>query len=127
MNILKKEYWWLWFILTIFTGGASMIFLAAELKLLEKDAWYMNWKNWLIGTILFIFPVTIMFTIFIIECTCLVAAKLGVSGYELYLSPYIWILCIIIPIIGWIMFAAMYLYILIRIFVMLYKGKGLNC
>lgn len=130
MNLLKKDYWWLWLVLTIFTGGASMIFLAAQLELLEKDAWYMNWKYWLLGTILFIFPVSIMYTVLIIEMTAKVAARLKVSGYELYLSPYIWILCLIIPVIGWAIFFAMYLYILIRIFVKLYKGEGfktLNC
>ena len=65
MNLLKKDYWWLWLVLTIFTGGASMIFLASMLGILEKDAWYANWKNWVIATVLFIFPVSIMFTIFI--------------------------------------------------------------
>ena len=96
--LYKKEYWWMWLLLFIFTGGTMTIFIASDLKLLDKDAWYMNYKNWLIATLCFIFPVTIMFVVFTIEMTCKVAAKLEIPGKELYLSPYIWLLLLIIPI-----------------------------
>ena len=36
------------------------------------------------------------------------AKKLNVPGDEIYMTPYSWILCIIIPIIGWILLLVMY-------------------
>ena len=90
----------------------------------DENAWYAKWQNWLLGLILFIFPITIMAIIFILQMTCLVAAKLEVPGKEIYLSPYIWILCLIIPIIGWVFLCVMALYLEIWILVMLSRGKG---
>ena len=94
MELLKKENWWLWLILTIFTGGSNYIFLVVLLDCYDKDAWYANWKYWLIGFLCLVLPATIMFMVFIIEMTCKAASKLEVPGYEIYLSPYIWLLCL---------------------------------
>ncbi len=124
MKLLKKENWWIWLLVDIFSSGAGYISLAALLDVFDENAWYAKWQNWLLGLILFIFPITIMAIIFILQMTCLVAAKLEVPGKEIYLSPYIWILCLIIPIIGWVFLCVMALYLEIWILVMLSRGKG---
>ena len=51
-------------------------------------------------------------------------AKLDVKGHEYYLSPYVWIILLIIPVVGWIAFVALLLYLNIAILVNLYKGHG---
>lgn len=124
MKLLKKENWWIWLLVAIFSSGAGYISLAALLDVFDSNAWYAKWQNWLLGLILFLFPFTVMAIIFILQMTCLVAAKLEVPGKEIYLSPYIWILCFIIPIIGWVFFIVMALYLEIWILVMLKKGSG---
>ena len=124
MKLLKRKNWFIWLLLTLISGGSGTIALAVLLDCVNEDAWYMNWKNWLIGILLFLFPASIMASVFTIQMTSLVAAKLDVPGKELYLSPYIWILCIIIPVIGWIMLIVMLLYIVIWTIVSLYRGNG---
>lgn len=124
MDILKRENWWIWLMLFIFTGGTSTIVLAALLNLFDKKAWYANWKNWLIAFLCLIFPIIIMFYIFIIEMLCKVAAKLKVPGHEIYLSPAIWIVLLIIPIIGWALFMIELIYLVVWIIIMLYRGNG---
>jgi len=124
MDLLKKENWWVWLILTIFTGSASTLLLGALTGCFKKDAWYANWKNWALGFLLFVIPGIVMINVFIIQMTCEVSAKLEVPGSELYLSPYTWILCLIIPVIGWICFSVMMLYLTIWNIVMLKSGKA---
>ena len=124
MKILKKENWWVWLLLLIFGNGTSNILLGALLDVYDKDAWYAKWQNWLLGFVCFFFPFFIMLFVFIIQITCQVAAKLNVPGKEIYLSPYIWILMIIIPIIGWIFLIITGIYVTIWPVVMLYRGEG---
>ncbi len=124
MDLLKKENWWVWLILTIFTGSASTLLLGALIGCFKKDAWYANWKNWVLGFLILIIPGIVMIGVFVIQMTCEVAAKLEVPGNELYLSPYAWILCLIIPVIGWICFSVMMLYLTIWNIVMLNRGKA---
>lgn len=124
MNILKKENWWIWLMLFLFSSGGSTIILGALLDVFDKNAWYANWKNWLIAFLCLIFPAFIMAFVFLIQITCLTAAKLEVPGKEIYLSPTIWILLLILPVIGWVLFSVLYLYISIWTIVMLYRGKG---
>jgi uncharacterized membrane protein YhaH (DUF805 family) len=124
MDLLKRENWWVWLILTIFTANVSILLQAALLKCFKKDAWYANWKNWVLGFALFIIPGIVMVYIFMIQMACEVANKLEIPGSELYLSPYVWILCIIIPVIGWIIISVMMVYITVFDNVMLYKGHG---
>lgn len=125
MELLKKENWWIWLFLMIFGNGSATIVLAALLGLLKKKAWYANWKNWVLGLALLIFPAIVMFYILMIQTTSQVAAKLGVKGHEYYLSPYIWLLLVIIPIIGWLIMIILYLYLNISILIALYKGKAI--
>ena len=123
MKLLRKENWWIWLFLLLFSSGASPIVLAALLDLLKKDAWYAKWYYWVIGLVLII-PFPVMIYVLYIELTCKTAAKLEVKGSEYYLSPYIWIIMIIIPFIGWIVFVALYLYLNIAILINLKNGKG---
>ena len=123
MNILKKENWWVWLLLFLFSGGTSSIVLGALLNLYNKNDWYAKLKFWIIGLILII-PFSIMITVFNLEITSKTAAKLDVKGSEYYLSPYIWIILLIIPIIGWVLFVILILYLNISIIINLAKGKA---
>ena len=123
MFLLKKENWWIWLILFIFSEATSTIVLGALLDIYDKKAWYTKWYIWVIGLVLII-PFSVMITAFNIQITSKTASKLDVKGSEYYLSPYIWIILLIIPIIGWIAFAALILYLNIAILVKLYKGTG---
>lgn len=123
MKLLKKENWWIWLILFIFSDATSTIVLGALLDVFDKKAWYTKWHIWVIGLVL-ILPISVMIVTFNIEITSKTAAKLGVKGSEYYLSPYIWIILLIIPILGWIVFVSLILYLNIAILVKLYKGNG---
>ena len=123
MKLLKKDAWWIWLILFIFSEGTSTLVLGALLDVYKKDAWYTKWYIWAICLILII-PITIAISIFNIEITSKTAAKLEVKGHEYYLSPYIWIILLIIPFIGWILFVILYLYLIISILVKLHAGNG---
>lgn len=124
MKILKQENWWIWLLLFFFSGGTSTIVLGALLDVYDKNAWYAKWYYWVLGFVCFIFPFYIMMVVFMLTITVKVAAKLDVPGSEIYLSPYVWILCLIIPFIGWTLLFIMYLYITIWTIVMLYRGSG---
>lgn len=124
MDLLKRENWWVWLLLTLFSGGSSYICLGAMLQVFDKNAWYAKWQNWLIGFLCFIFPFCIMIMVFTIQITCQTAAKLHVKGSEYYLSPYVWLLLAIIPIIGWTILTIMSIYLIIWTLVALYQGNG---
>ena len=148
MKILKRENWWFWLFLQIVSQGSSLFVMGALLDVYDRKAWYAKWKNWFIPSVIwfiicvlmFIFgkininlfqiistiilPAMIMYFILDIQVMCQIAAKLNVPGKELYLSSYIWLICIIIPIIGWIMLAVMFIYLEVWPLVMLYYGEG---
>ncbi|HPF83250.1 MAG TPA: hypothetical protein PLV83_03665 [Bacilli bacterium] len=124
MNILKKENWWVWLLIMFFSSGTGVIVLAALLDCYDKDEWYAQKKYWLIALACLIFPVSIMAMVFVLTMLCRVCAKLNVPGKELYLSPYVWLLFLIIPIIGWIFILVTVLYLNIWHVVALYKGEG---
>ena len=65
-----------------------------------------------------------MIYVFYIQILCEVAYKLNVPGKEIFLTPYSWIICLIVPIIGWILLIVMFLYLEIWTIVMLYRGSG---
>lgn len=124
MNLLKRENWWIWLLVMLFTEGVGIIILGALLGVFDNKAWYAKWQNWALGLILFIIPFFVMLVVFSIQITVLTAAKLNVPGKEIYLTPYFWILCVIVPVIGWITMAAFSLYLIIRILMSLYEGEG---
>lgn len=123
MNLLKKENWWIWLILLIFSESTSTIVLGALLNVFDKKAWYTKWYIWIIGLVLII-PICVMIAAFNLEITSKTSAKLDVKGKEYYLSPYIWIILLIIPFIGWIFFITLYLYLNIAILIKLHDGNG---
>lgn len=123
MKILKKENWWIWLLLLLFSQGSSTFVLGALLDIYDKNAWYTKWHIWVIGFVLVI-PFGVMVTVFTLEILSKTAAKLDVKGSEYYLSPYIWIILIIIPFIGWITFVMLMLYLEIAILVKLHAGNG---
>ncbi len=124
MELLKKEYWWVWLLFEVFGQGVGIYILAAFVHAYDKNAWYTKWQYWLIGCLLLFIPALIMFIVFTIQITVNTAKKLDVPGYEIYTSPYIWILCLIIPVIGWIVFSILNIYLTIYILVALYRGNG---
>ena len=123
MKILKKENWWIWLLLFLFSEGTSNLVLGALLDVYDKKAWYTKWYIWVIGLLLII-PFGVMITAFTLEILSKTAAKLEVKGSEYYLSPYVWIILIIIPFIGWIVFVVLMLYLEIAILVKLHAGNG---
>lgn len=124
MDLLKRENWWIWLIINVFGQGVGIYILAAFVKAYDKDAWYAKWQYWLIGALCCFFPVAIMFAIFTIQIAVQTAKKLEVPGSEPHGAAYVWILCIIVPIFGWIALAIMQLYLHIYILVSLYRGNG---
>ena len=42
MKILKRENWWIWLLLMLFSSGSSNIVLGALLDVYDKNAWYAN-------------------------------------------------------------------------------------
>ena len=124
MKILKRENWWVWLLLTLFSQGSSTFVLGALLDVYKKDAWYAKWQYWLIGALCFFFPLGIMASVFSVQILCLTAAKLEVPGKEIYLSPYIWIIGLIIPVLGWACLAAGLIYLEVYILIALYKGNA---
>lgn len=167
MNILKKENWWIWLMLSFFSGGSSYLVLAALLGIYSKEAWYFKWTKkcpkFLVVVICILLVLTFFYSsisimnlgadeldttelgmitiplaiiglaylglglaivIFNIQILAQVNAKLKTPGNEIYLSPYVWVLCLIIPIIGWIMLVVMLLYLSFWYIVMLYRGQG---
>lgn len=124
MDILKRENYWIWILLLLFSSGSSNLVLGALLDVFDKDAWYAKPKNWILGFVCLIFPSFIMIMVFYIEILCKANAKLKTPGSEIYLSPYIWIIYLIIPIIGWIIFLVQLVYLSVWPIVMLYRGNG---
>ena len=124
MKILKRENWWIWLLLLLFSSGSEKFVLGALLDCYDKDSWYAKPKYWIIGTLCFILPLFLMILVFYVQITCQAAAKLKVQGSEIYLSPYIWLLGLIIPVIGWIFDLIMFIYLQIFILVKLHEGQG---
>jgi len=124
MSFLKKENWGLYLLLNLITQGVFTFVIAYYLDIYEGEKWYKDWRYWTFGVICALFPALVMAMVFIIQSTCEVAAKLNVPGKEIYNTPYSWILCIIIPVVGWALLLVMYFYINIWTIVMLAKGEG---
>ena len=124
MDLLNKKNWWICLILNVITFGLFYLALAHFLDCYDKDAWYTKKSYWICGTLCLIFPVLIMLMIFIIQMNCKVADKLKVPGSEIYNIPYYWILCFIVPIIGWALLLVMYIYVFIYPHIKLAQGNG---
>lgn len=121
MSILKKENWFIDLFLMITTGGLFSFVLAYSLDLYDKKAWYNNYKYWLFGTIPLVFPAVIMFFVFYVQMLVKVNVKLNTPGIELYSIPYFWIICLIIPLVGWVCMLSMLVYLIIWPSIMIKK------
>jgi hypothetical protein len=124
MDFLKRNNWWLCLIINLLTFGLFYIILAKFMNLYDKDAWYMNKWYWIIGGLCLIFPLFVMLMIFGIEMNAKVAMNLEVSGSNIYYNPYVWIACVIVPVIGWSLLLVMWFYILILPNTRLADGYG---
>ncbi|MDD2377878.1 MAG: hypothetical protein PHD10_02415 [Bacilli bacterium] len=146
MKILKKENWWIWLMLLILSQTTSVLVLGALVDVYDKKSWYAKGKYWYwaLLSVLIIFLLVpkslveslavalslsimipyMMVMVLYVQILCLTAAKLEVPGKEIYLSPYIWLLCLIVPILGWTMLVVMFIYLIIWTIVMLYRGAG---
>ena len=87
MKILNRENWWVWLLLLLFTQGSSVLVLGALLDVYNRDAWYTKWQYWVLGLLCLVFPFAIMIAVFMTQILVLTAARLNVSGKEIYLSP----------------------------------------
>lgn len=122
--MLNKNNWFITFILMLIVPPIPVMNLARDLKLFDEKAWYSKWQYWTFGTICLVFPVFILGLVFYIQMLTKVAKKLNVPGSEIYSTPYSYILCIVVPIIGWILLIVMYIYLIVWICVKLLKGEG---
>ena len=109
--MLKKEHSIIYLILNVLTLGFFTFYIAYKLDLYEEDAWYTRWYYWVLGFMLGIIPGLVMLLVFSIKMGILVSEKLKVPGTELYAFPYTWIICLIVPILGWTLFVLLYIYI----------------
>ena len=125
-EMLRRDKWWFWFILLIFGGSAvlALIYALVIENVLDKDAWYAKWYYWLIGVLCCFLPAIIMFVVFQFQLLTKVCEKLEVPGSEIYTSPYTWMLCLIVPVLGWILLGVMILYLEIFSIAAIYQGKG---
>lgn len=134
LNIYDSEAWYAkWFHKLPKALGIGILFVMALVTILPTivvsfsfiveipEAKSMNTLLGVLGLLYLI--VSGIFLIFQIQILAQVNAKLKSPGGEIYLSPYIWILGLIIPIIGWILLIVMYLYLQIWYLVMLYRGS----
>lgn len=109
MGKLKRP--WLCLILNIITGGFFTFYIAYKLDIYDKKAWYYNWYYWVLAFFFGIIPGFIMLVVFNIYISCFVCEKLNVPGREIYMYPYPWIICLIVPFLGWMLFILLYIYV----------------
>lgn len=124
MGLLRRENWIVWLLLTFLTQGFSVFVLAYFLDCYDKNAWYAKWQYWVFGAICMLFPVFVMLLVFNVQMQVAVAKKLSVAGADIYAQPYSWILCMVVPVLGWALFLVMLVYIQIWPLVKLYQGAG---
>ena len=111
MKTLKKDVWPIYLILNVLTLGLFTFYIAYKLDLYDKEAWYSRWYYWVLGFVLGIIPGLVMLLVFSIKIACLVSEKLNVPGKELYTLPDTWLVCAIFPVLGWVLFIILYIYV----------------
>lgn len=124
MYLLKRNNWWSWLLFALGSSNVSVFFLGALLNVYEKNSWYAKWYFWILGIVFFLLPALIMFLVFYIQTLTKICKKLEVPGSEIYCLPYFWIICFIIPIIGWVFLTVLTIYLHIMYLFKLYQGKG---
>ena len=124
MKYLHSKRWFICFLLNLISFGMFTFYIGKKLDVYEKDAWYCNISFWIISFLLGIVPSIFLFIIFSIEIGCKVCKKLSVPFGKYYSYPYIWILFLIIPIIGWSLFIVLYIYVHFWYIFYLKRGYG---
>lgn len=124
MALLKKENWFVDLLLVLITQGSFNLVLGYYLKVYDKKAWYMKWQYWAGAALACIFPLALMLVVFVVQTSCNICEKLNVPGKEIYMNPYVWIICLIVPFIGWSIFIVLLIHITIYPIVMIYYGEG---
>lgn len=124
MRLLKKSYGILWLLLEILTFNLSVFYLGKLLNVYKKNEWYTKWYYWVLGFVCGLIPGFVMLFIFNMIITARVCKALDVAGSELYMLPYPWIICIIIPFAGWSLFLVLYTYTHLWYTLKLITGHG---
>ena len=124
MKYLRRKNWFICFLFNLLTFGMFTFYIGKKLDVYEKDAWYSNFSFWVISFLLGIIPSIFLFIIFNIEIGCKVCSKLSVPLEKYYSYPYIWIIFLIIPIIGWSLFIVLYIYVHFWYIFYLKRGYG---
>ena len=124
MKLLKRKYSIFWLLLSLITCNISILLYAGLLGVYEDNAWYNQWYVWVLSFLLGIVPALILFLIMLIETMVKVAKEFEIGGQNIYGYPYVWIGCLIVPVIGWTVFIIMILYLYIWYIVGLFQGKG---
>lgn len=126
LNVYKKEAWysqtksWL-----LGIGGAAFLGVILSFSGISFVDGLSTETMVLILAIMFaLIPAFLMAVVFSVQITATIAATLDAPGRELYLSPYTWMLLVIVPIIGWILLIVMLIYIYVWNLVMLARGMG---
>ncbi len=134
LNVYDKDSWYyrcfqklpkvLLIVLIVFIGLVALVSTYALPYITSFDLTKLGMPIAILVSVLFVVFMALSFalTVFQIQILTQVNAKLKTPGSEIYLSPYIWILGLIVPIIGWIILLVMYLYLQIWYLVMLYRG-----
>ena len=122
--MLKKKNWFIVLLLNILTLGLFNFVLAFKLNLYNEDAWYNKWQYWFFASLCLIFPVIVLLIVFLVQMLVKVALKLDIDGEKIYSTPYSWIICIIVPVVGWALLITMFIYLLVFIAIALKNGKG---
>ena len=122
--ILDRKNWFLWLILIMATSGLSVFLLAYYLGVYNKDSWYSKPRNWFLGALCFFYPLFFMLIIFWIQICVEVCIKLSTPGQSVYGTPYSWIICLIVPVVGWTLGLVMLIYVMVWPITMLARGEG---
>lgn len=124
MRYLRKKNWFICFLLNLVTLGMFTFYIGKKLDVYEDDAWYCNFSFWVISFLLGIIPSIFLFVVFNIEIGSRVCEKLSVPFDKYYSYPYIWILFLIVPVIGWSLFIVFYIYVHFWYIFYLERGYG---
>lgn len=124
MSLLKRENWWIYVLISFLSCGIFTFILATDMNLFEKDAWYSKWYYWVLGVAFFILPAIVMLIVLNIKMQCEICKKLHVTGEQYYGYPYLWLLSLIVPILGWATFIVMCLHVYFYPAIMIYQGEG---
>lgn len=124
MSLLKKENWIVNLLLMVIGQNVYILVQAYLLKSFKKGAWYTQPIYWIVGVLCCFFPAVLMLYVLTIQMLCENAKKLNVPGESIYATPYTWIVCFIVPVLGWALLIVMMLYLLVWTVVMLKKGEG---